>query len=153
MKNTCFLLLLLLFCIDRPCAQTLPLQPLTIGSKVPDLALENMIGYGKEKEQLSTFRGKFVVLDFWYTACKTCVQAFPKLEALQQQFQDRLVIMPVSFLQSKKEITAFLEKRKKAGHRVGLPTPVYPTRDNDWYRLFPSEGFPLLVWVNPPGTL
>jgi thiol-disulfide isomerase/thioredoxin len=151
MKNT--ILLSLLLCFGQLCAQTVPLQPLKIGSKVPDLALENMIGYHKEKEQLSTFKGKFIVLDFWYSSCKTCLKAFPKLEDLQQKFKDKLVIMPVSFLQTKEQIVAFLEKRKKSGHPVTMPTAVFPSRANDWYRLFPSESFPLLVWINQHGIL
>jgi thiol-disulfide isomerase/thioredoxin len=40
--------------------------------------------------------GKFVLVDFWATWCPPCRETIPKLNALQKQFPDKLVVIGVS---------------------------------------------------------
>jgi thiol-disulfide isomerase/thioredoxin len=134
-------------------AQEPLLRPLSVGDTVPPLKLPVMVQYHKESVSLSEFRGRFLLLDFWSTSCKSCIQAFPKLEKLQKDYGDRLTILPVSFLQPKERLLAFLQKREQAGHTISLPSAVYPTLENELSRLFPSDGYPHIIWISPRGVI
>ena len=46
--------------------------------------------------QLSSFRGKVVLMNFWTTWCTACVGEIPALVALQNKYGDQLVIIGVS---------------------------------------------------------
>ncbi len=43
--------------------------------------------------KLSNYRGKIVVLDFWYMACPHCVQAFPALEEINKKYANKGVVV------------------------------------------------------------
>src|SRR5258705_5959636 len=61
------------------------IHELTIGDKVPDIVFENVLNYKNKKAKLSDFKGKLVILDIWSVGCISCIESFPKLEALQKQ--------------------------------------------------------------------
>ena len=61
------------------------------GTQVPDLHARSIDGteYG-----LTSFRGRYVLLDFWAVACGPCRDALPALEAIHHDYKDRgLVIL------------------------------------------------------------
>src|ERR1700733_364619 len=81
---------------------------LTVGDKCPDVALA-LVNYSNPKVNLSDFKGKYIILDFWATWCAPCVSSFPKMDSLQKKFNDKLVILPVT--DEKKEVVeGFMKK-------------------------------------------
>ncbi len=48
-------------------------------------------GLDGKKHDLTEYRGKVVVLDFWYRGCGWCIKAMPQLNALAEQFAGRPV--------------------------------------------------------------
>lgn len=58
---------------------------------------------------LSAYRGKVVVLDFWASWCVPCRRSFPWLNAMQQKYaDDGLVVVGVNVDQEPESAAAFL---------------------------------------------
>ncbi|HEY7181326.1 MAG TPA: TonB family protein [Blastocatellia bacterium] len=63
-----------------------PSQSDLIGKKAMDFALNDLDG---NKVELQSFRGKVVLLNFWYSRCSPCVAALPEIEKLSKDFKDK----------------------------------------------------------------
>ena len=48
-----------------------------------------------KKHHLADFRGKYVLLDFWANYCGACIEAFPHIGKIQQQYADQLSIISI----------------------------------------------------------
>lgn len=63
-----------------PVAKALPPRaPLAVGTPAPDISVTSFEG---KTVKLSDLRGKLVLIDFWATFCKPCIEAMPRLKAL-----------------------------------------------------------------------
>jgi thiol-disulfide isomerase/thioredoxin len=77
---------------------------------------------------IADFEGKFVLINFWATWCTYCDQEMPDLQALQDKYQDDLVVLLVNVQEGEKEIRTYLEKNNltmltvldKKGETAGL---------------------------------
>jgi thiol-disulfide isomerase/thioredoxin len=75
-------------------------KPLAPGTKSPDYLGETLAG---QKVQVSALRGKVVVVSFWATWCKYCMEELPVLGNLQRVATQRhlpLQVVEVNFEQS-----------------------------------------------------
>ncbi|HZL94756.1 MAG TPA: TlpA disulfide reductase family protein, partial [Vicinamibacterales bacterium] len=59
---------------------------LRIGDAMPAFAFTDFEGRAR---QLSDFRGRYVLLDFWGTWCGPCLAEFPTLRTARERFADR----------------------------------------------------------------
>lgn len=144
MKHIFFLVLALGLtpCISRAQTDAPDLKPLEQGDQVPDLVFHQMVNYSDSIARLSDFEGKAVLLDFWATWCVPCVNAFPKLEKIQQKYKDDLKIILVAV--DKQEIL-----RKFYSHKEGLtlPSAVSHLKKDTIRHLFPHREVPHVIWI------
>ncbi len=63
------------------------------GNMAPDFTLEKING---GELQLSSLRGKAVIVDFWDTWCPPCRKAMPHLQELSEIYSDDLVVVGVA---------------------------------------------------------
>lgn len=75
------------FPFDRQAAQQ-PASPL-VGKPAPDFTLKDLDG---KDVKLASTAGKVVVLDFWATWCKPCLQAMPDMQKLYQKLEKNGVV-------------------------------------------------------------
>ncbi|WP_298731767.1 TlpA disulfide reductase family protein [uncultured Chitinophaga sp.] len=123
-------------------------QGLSVGDKCPDLFISSIINHPSGSARLSDFKGKLVILDFWSTWCLPCVAALPKMEALQQAFGNRVLILPVTTQQ--KEMIAAFWKNNRYTRELSIPSVV---DDTALSACFPHEGVPHEVWIDGNGIV
>jgi peroxiredoxin len=71
---------------------------------------------------LSQYRGKVVLMDFWASWCAPCRQSFPWLNAMQSRYADRgLVVIGVNVDSTQAEAAKFLRDVPASFHIVYDP--------------------------------
>lgn len=82
-----------------------------VGSKAPELQVKELYNNYNELKHplLANLEGKVVVLDFWSTWCKPCVNAFPKLNELHDIYKNQAQFIAISD-DPKEKLETFLNK-------------------------------------------
>ena len=79
----------------------------SLGLPAPDFSVVTL---DSSTITLSEYRGKYVLLDFWHTRCGPCIEEIPDLIALQQKFEEDLVIIGVSNDVDRREVAEFVRQ-------------------------------------------
>lgn len=122
-------------------------KSLHVGDKCPDFIFSELVNYHSSSARLSEFKGKAVILDFWFTQCAPCKEAMPKLDSLQKVYADDLQIIMVTY-QDRKTIESFFKTSTPHKH-IGLPNVVSDSLLRKEY--FPHSGEPYQVWIDKDG--
>jgi thiol-disulfide isomerase/thioredoxin len=126
-----------------------PIKPLTVGDKVPDIEIENIINFPTTKARLSDFKNKVVIIDFWGTTCTSCILALPKIDSLQKIFRENLQVLTVTNYDTKDKVEKTLQRYKKTKNS-SLPVVL----NNDLLKqYFPHEIISHVVWIDGNGIV
>jgi thiol-disulfide isomerase/thioredoxin len=127
------------------------IKALSIGDRVPDFQLK-LLNYSSPVANLSSFKGKLVILDFWASWCYSCLHAFPKLNELQKKFSGELQLILVNSESTgdKKEKVIQTVKKFSSG---SLPLFLVSYNDNIAFQYFPHNYLPHYVWITPTGIV
>ena len=142
MMRYTFLFLLLIFVPKWVLSQATSL----INTKSPDLEFENILNYKKSKGKLSDYNNKIIILNFWATWCAPCVQEFPHLENLQNEFTDDLQVLTVTSSDSEERINKFLTKFKTT-------LPIIINNSRTLKKVFPHRTISHTVLIDKKGII
>lgn len=111
----------------------------------PPLALPDIDG---KTLDLSTLRGRLVLVNFWATWCPPCRKEMPAMERLHRAYRERgLVVLAVS------EDTVPPEEVKRFAALLGLTFPVWYDRSGEAGRQYRIPGVPASYLVTHDGQL
>ena len=130
-----------------------PEKPIHIGDKLPAVLCSNIINNNTTDVELSAYKGKVIIFDFWATWCSSCVIHLSLMDSLQYLFKDKLQCILVSTAttgDTKEKVQSFLQKRVQAGHSLSLPVII---GDTLLTRFFPHRLLPHYVWINTSGIV
>jgi peroxiredoxin len=95
--------------VAAPPSEPTPATPAPVtsptASEMPDFTLKDIDG---NEVRLTDFRGKVVVLNFWFVACKPCRLEMPNLNDLVAKFDGRDVVFLAPCLDDREKASAFL---------------------------------------------
>lgn len=107
----------------------------TIGEQIDDFYFKEFVNQKTDSIKLSDYSGKIVILDFWATWCKACLSTFPKLELLQDEFEDEIAILTINVSDTDERISMFLEK-------FDMNLPIVLDTDKEIANRFPHRVIP-----------
>src|SRR5436309_6943327 len=82
--------------------------PRMIGAQAPDFTVQD----SDRTVSLHDLKGKPIVLNFWTSWCKPCVDEMPSLVQLQKRMGDRVTVLAVSWDQDENAYHQFLRDYK-----------------------------------------
>lgn len=131
---------------------------LHVGDQMPDISLGKVINNTTGKDRFADFRGKLIILDFWATSCVSCIREFPKMEALQREFGDRIQVFLVNPWETDEQIRGRLKKAKLPDLPSIVADSVYKnaeqaSKEHPLLKLFPTKATGQYVWIDGDGII
>ena len=105
----------------------------------------SLVGGGELK--LSDLKGKVILLNFWATWCKPCVEEMPAFPKLMEKYGDDLALVTVNVGEDEETIREFLDKNSYSDLTVFLDED-YAISD-----LYPSDGIPYTIIIDREGVI
>jgi peroxiredoxin len=116
-------------------------HPVQVGKKAPDFTVSD----GSNTIHLAGYRGKVVLLNFWWSQCAPCIQEAPALEQLHHDRPD-LEIVGVSIDTDADSYHRFL-----ARYHVDIPTVMDPGQTAA--KLYHTDGWPETYIIDKQGII
>lgn len=116
------------------------------GVEAPAFTLNDIDG---KPLSLASFKGKYVLLDFWGTWCVWCVRGIPKMKEYYNKYKDKFEILSI-------DCNDTMEKWKEGVKKHELPWKnVYQPKDGalQTTELYGIQGFPTKILVGPDGKI
>lgn len=124
-------------------------QVIKIGEFVRDVELNKIINSSVTNANISDFKGKLIILDFWGTGCTACIHAFRKIDSLQKKFAGKIQFIAVNN-ESQDSTIRFFTRLKK---HLKIPDIPFVTGDTILSNLFPHMYVPHHVWIDSAGKV
>ena len=114
------------------------------GYQVPDFRLKNLDG---EYMTLESFKGKYVLLDFWGTWCRWCIKGIPEMKEYYAKYKDRIEFVGIDCRDTEE---AWREGVKK--HELPWVN-LYNGHDQEIVIEYGIQGYPTKIIVGPDGKV
>jgi len=154
MKFTIFFALL--FCVSKIATAQLHQTTqhkaqisLKIGDKIPDMVINNFIDHAHPAIKLSDlYKNGGLIINFWATWCKPCIQELPVLNTLAGKYQQKLSVLSVEY-ESSAIVTNFLSGHKE----LNLSNLNIIAGDTVLIEYLKHRGLPFNVWIDNKGII
>lgn len=120
-------------------------KALKIGDAIPEKVWTtplSVVNAPQKTIELGKDRDKLILLDFWATWCGSCLKNFPKMEALEKQFEGKLKVLPVTG-----EDLATLDKFFASKNGQRFKNLISVAGDPFLSKIFPHYAIPFIVWI------
>lgn len=119
-------------------------MPPLLPRPAPAFSFKNLAG---ESVKLADLKGKVVVVDFWATWCKPCIETMPEMQKLYDKHADKgMTVLGVSIdEEGEKKVKPFLSKRK-------FTYPIVLDSDSTW-KAFGVHAIPAVFLIDKDGQI
>ncbi|EFM09815.1 alkyl hydroperoxide reductase/ Thiol specific antioxidant/ Mal allergen [Paenibacillus curdlanolyticus YK9] len=115
-----------------------------IGGQAPNFTLLDLKG---QSHQLSDYKGKAVVVNFWGSFCPPCVKEMPEFQRQYDKWGDKsLNILAVNLSEDDLTVQTFVGERN-------LSYPILRDANRVIERKYGLEQYPTTFFVKPDGTI
>ena len=123
-----------------------PKIEITKGEPAPEFAVVDVHG---DTLRLADFRGRHVLLDFWFTTCGPCIRDTPELVEIYSAKQAHgLEIIGISVDKSREAVLRYAEK-----NGIEWPQVIEVENETKPTEIYHISGFPSYVWIGPDGIV
>lgn len=123
-------------------------QGLEVGDNCPDVEIKKIINHSANSARISDFKGKAILIDFWFSSCTACIESMPKLDSIRQEFGEEIQILLVNHESEEKVRNTF--KKIKRLNGIKLASVVSDTLLS---LIFPHRSAPHEIWIDKNGTI
>ena len=117
------------------------------GEPIPSYSLNTFNNTTVDK---SSFKGKYVLLDFWATWCGPCVKKRPMLEKIHNKYGDKVEIISISLDREKETVQNF----RKSKYPMDWHHAIRPDMKNDpLIKELVPQGLPYGYIIDPNGII
>lgn len=115
-----------------------------VGSAAPEFELKDLNG---NLVKLSSFKGKYVLIDFWASWCGPCRKEIPNIKQVYKSFADKgLVVIGVSMDNTEKPW-------RKAVEEEQVEYLQLHDAQNVMWKLYDFKGIPFITLISPEGII
>ena len=106
-----------------------------------------LAGFGGGPEvNLTDFRGKPMIVNFWATWCAPCVKEMPEFQAAAAEFGDTVAFLGIDVEDAPPNAEPFVEQ-------LGIDYPLAIDPQREFYREVGNVGMPTTLLVDPDGIV
>lgn len=98
--------------------------------------------------EFESLKGKYVLIDFWGTWCRPCIEEMPKVKAYQEKYADNLTVLGVNQGDTKERIDKFITPNDYNWTHL-----MDGKGDANFVFKFNVAGFPTKFIVDPEGKI
>nr|WP_320120421.1 TlpA disulfide reductase family protein [uncultured Marinifilum sp.] len=117
-----------------------------IGMKAPAIAGKNTLD-GSDFD-LTSLRGKYVIIDFWGTWCGACLAGVPEMKKFRDEHADRLQIVGVAKDDNVEKVQKCMEKKG-----MNWPNILVGKGEQDFVAKYNVQGFPTKILLDRNGKI
>lgn len=115
----------------------------TQGAQAPNFKL---LGLDGKTYELSDFKGKAVVVNFWGTFCEPCREEMPALQRQHAKWGDKLVVLGLNLDEPKVTVENFISQYK-------VTFPILMDKNEEIRKRYGVSQYPTTFFVDPDGTV
>lgn len=101
---------------------------------------------GSPPVDLATYRGKPLVVNFWATWCKPCVDEMPEFQEVAEQANGRVAFLGVNVADGMRQAEPFVKE-------LGITYDLAADPDRRFLDAVEGFGMPTTLFVTPDGTI
>jgi thiol-disulfide isomerase/thioredoxin len=123
-----------------------------VGQKCPEFDLELLTSEGTVN--VSDFKGKYVVLNFWGSWCPPCKAELPDFDHVSKEFPDGVAIVAVHTTHVREEGRLYVEENFEDTNIYFAADSVKDGIEEQYYNLLNGNGtYPRTFIISPEGVI